>query len=149
MSAIIMYLKKITKSLFVKNRQESEALNTESTSVNASVDHLARDASQSTVRSHQTPARQPALLLVSQNAEPSQSTPNSAEEVAQNLPVTIPEAAQDGYSRTLPFLKEQPYGLKVLYQPGSASGALVDIVFIHGLTGSIYTTWLQKRKQVY
>ncbi|KAL9094216.1 MAG: hypothetical protein Q9165_003356 [Trypethelium subeluteriae] len=35
--------------------------------------------------------------------------------------------------------EENHYGLRVLYDPPSAA---VDIVFVHGLTGSAHTTWL-------
>jgi hypothetical protein len=37
--------------------------------------------------------------------------------------------------------KEDNYGIKVLY---SSASAVIDIVFIHGLTGSAYTTWLHE-----
>ena len=38
--------------------------------------------------------------------------------------------------------KADPYGIKVLHNPPSA---VVDIVFVHGLTGNAYTTWLHGR----
>ncbi len=38
------------------------------------------------------------------------------------------------------------YGIKILYCPPSAS---MDIVFVHGLTGNAYTTWLHRRSGVH
>ncbi|KAI9667662.1 MAG: hypothetical protein M1821_000479 [Bathelium mastoideum] len=38
------------------------------------------------------------------------------------------------------------YGVKVLHNPRSAD---VDIIFVHGLTGSAYTTWLHKGSGVH
>ncbi|KAJ4352526.1 uncharacterized protein N0V89_007875 [Didymosphaeria variabile] len=37
------------------------------------------------------------------------------------------------------FSKEDSLGLKVLYNPASAA---LDFIFVHGLTGSAYSTWL-------
>jgi hypothetical protein len=37
--------------------------------------------------------------------------------------------------------EKDSYGIKVLYSPPSA---VLDIVFVHGLTGSAYSTWLHK-----
>jgi hypothetical protein len=38
------------------------------------------------------------------------------------------------------------YGIKVLY---SSASAVIDIIFIHGLTGSAYTTWLHEGSGVH
>jgi len=42
--------------------------------------------------------------------------------------------------------KKDDYGVKVLYRPAAAT---IDIVFIHGLTGSAYTTWLREKSGVH
>jgi hypothetical protein len=44
------------------------------------------------------------------------------------------------------FPKKQIYGLRVLHEPPKA---LVDIVFIHGLTGNSYDTWLEMKSGIY
>lgn len=42
--------------------------------------------------------------------------------------------------------REDSLGIEVLHDPG---GTVVDIVFIHGLTGNAYTTWLDKATGVH
>jgi hypothetical protein len=44
------------------------------------------------------------------------------------------------------FPNNQVHGLRVLYQP---SNPLVDIIFVHGLTGDSYNTWLQPTSGIY
>ena len=44
------------------------------------------------------------------------------------------------------FPDNQTHGLRVLYQPPSP---LVDIIFVHGLTGDSYNTWLQPTSRIY
>ena len=45
-----------------------------------------------------------------------------------------------------PIGEGQNYGVKVLYDGGAE--AIVDIVFVHGLTGNAYSTWLHKDKDI-
>lgn len=50
--------------------------------------------------------------------------------------------ASDHENRKLDsFSEKDSYGIKVLYNPEPAA---LDIVFIHGLTGSAYSTWLSE-----
>jgi hypothetical protein len=42
--------------------------------------------------------------------------------------------------------EEDCYGIKVLHSPPSA---VIDIVFIHGLRGNSYTTWLHRKSKVH
>ena len=42
------------------------------------------------------------------------------------------------------IVKGDNYGIQVLFEPRERSKAVVDIVFLHGLTGNAYTTWLHK-----
>jgi hypothetical protein len=47
------------------------------------------------------------------------------------------------------FPNGQIYGLRALYEPAVTSEALVDIIFIHGLTGDSYNTWLEAESGIY
>jgi hypothetical protein len=40
-------------------------------------------------------------------------------------------------------------GLQVLYDPAVLSKSTVDIVFVHGLTGNAYSTWLHKESEMH
>jgi hypothetical protein len=44
------------------------------------------------------------------------------------------------------FPKKQIYGLRILHEPPEP---LVDIIFVHGLTGNSYDTWLEMRSGIY
>lgn len=52
---------------------------------------------------------------------------------------TEPIVPQPGNSSAERFERNDSYGIKLHYDPPSA---VVDIVFVHGLTGNAYTTWL-------
>ena len=51
---------------------------------------------------------------------------------------TEPVVHQPGNSSAERFERDDSYGIKLHYDPPSA---VVDIVFVHGLTGNAYTTW--------
>ena len=53
-------------------------------------------------------------------------------------PVSVPPA---------PIEKGQNYGVKILYDGGAE--AVVDIIFVHGLTGNAYDTWLHEVSKVH
>ncbi len=40
-------------------------------------------------------------------------------------------------------------GIQVLYEPSDGSPAIVDIVFVHGLTGNAYNTWLDEDRRIH
>lgn len=44
------------------------------------------------------------------------------------------------------FLNERNYGLQVLHNPAEL---LVDIIFVYGLTGDSYNTWLKTELRIY
>ncbi|PMD31444.1 putative SesB-related regulatory protein [Hyaloscypha variabilis F] len=47
------------------------------------------------------------------------------------------------------ILQNHSYGLKVLEEPQNAAGIVFDVVFVHGLRGSIETTWRHNRTGAY
>lgn len=50
----------------------------------------------------------------------------------------------------VPVIQEgDNYGLITLYEPDEPNDANVDIVFIHGLIGNSFTTWLHKDSRVH
>ncbi|KAI9793032.1 MAG: hypothetical protein M1816_000930 [Peltula sp. TS41687] len=57
--------------------------------------------------------------------------------------VVIPEAATTDVDD---IGEENSYGMRVLYNPPFA---VLDIVLVHGLTGSAYTTWLHEESDVH
>ncbi|KAN0113271.1 Alpha/Beta hydrolase fold [Hyaloscypha variabilis] len=65
---------------------------------------------------------------------PSEPSPASAQvvQIPVNTLSLAPCPISDGPNR----------GLTTLYEPENPRSAIVDIVFVHGLTGNAYTTWL-------
>jgi len=49
----------------------------------------------------------------------------------------------------LKIRKGDNLGIQVLYDPPDGSATIVDIVFVHGLTGNAYNTWLEEGRQVH
>lgn len=70
-----------------------------------------------------------------QPAVPGTSDTNTVAPVVDaDVPTRIPEAAARPKAGKL--------GLEILYEPPEARNPVVDIIFVHGLTGSSYDTWL-------
>ena len=69
-----------------------------------------------------------------QPAEPSQAQPDT-------------RAASRDISPSIPIHEGPKYGIKELHSGGTS--ASIDIVFVHGLTGNTYTTWLHKKSSVH
>ncbi|GKZ73223.1 hypothetical protein AnigIFM50267_009900 [Aspergillus niger] len=72
-------------------------------------------------------------------------------QVTESAPVhesNFPETSSTPAHRTSlkVFPKNQIYGIRPLYSPKDIS---VDIVFVHGLTGNSYSTWLDPDTEVY
>ncbi|KIM98334.1 hypothetical protein OIDMADRAFT_128525 [Oidiodendron maius Zn] len=44
-----------------------------------------------------------------------------------------------------PIQKGQNHGVRLLHQPSVPTNTLVDIVFVHGLTGNAYSTWYNEQ----
>ena len=73
-------------------------------------------------------------------------------------PTSVPSAPLK--SNNLPQLTTSQYhssaiqkgdnlGIRVLYEPSDKSAAIVDIVFVHGLTGNAYDTWLHEGRRTH
>ena len=48
-----------------------------------------------------------------------------------------------------PIVKGQNYSITQLHNPSPGAKTIVDIVFVHGLTGNAYSTWLHKSTNVH
>ena len=95
---------------------------------------------------------QSSLSPLSQTPEPI-GTPTSQSPSSQNTRTQQVEAvispasgAKELGPSATPIREGQNYGVNVLYE-GSPE-ASVDIVFVHGLTGNAYNTWLYKDKGI-
>ena len=47
------------------------------------------------------------------------------------------------------FTSGDMYGLRLLYEPSAPARPLVDIIFIHGLTGNPFDTWYHSQRNIY
>jgi pimeloyl-ACP methyl ester carboxylesterase len=63
-------------------------------------------------------------------------------------PATAQIAAQD--SSNPPSIEKGPiYNIQQLYKPPDGVSTVIDVVFVHGLTGNAYNTWLHKKTNIH
>jgi hypothetical protein len=100
----------------------------------------AQGSQQHTDSSSRSPSRdQPSP---SEQTNVSESSVQTASRPTQQ---TVPISSQLNLRNEI-FPTGETYGLQILYKPPTP---IVDIIFIHGLTGSSYSTWLQKDSNIY
>lgn len=78
--------------------------------------------------------------------------PNKSQLVPYNeesAPLSIAFSASDPAQEPRPAAHNSSLGLNVLYEPPRTIDPIADIVFVHGLTGSSYTTWRHERTGLY
>jgi pimeloyl-ACP methyl ester carboxylesterase len=64
---------------------------------------------------------------------------------AQNTPTKQRPAQELGLIPGMKTISRgDNYGIQILFEPREQSKAVIDIVFVHGLTGNAYTTWLHR-----
>ena len=79
-------------------------------------------------------------------AAPSSLVPSPSEShTALNLDPSAATTNQVSFRQRL-FPNGETYGLRVLHDPAEP---LVDIIFVHGLTGDSYHTWLEAKSGIY
>ncbi|KAH0538139.1 hypothetical protein FGG08_005247 [Glutinoglossum americanum] len=86
----------------------------------------------------ETAATQSEQQIAIATQAPRQPAPCADERLTAGLSGTGAETAHPKTSRE-----------QVLYQPANASETLVDIIFVHGLTGDSYNTWLEAESGTY
>ena len=50
---------------------------------------------------------------------------------------------------SVPFTRDTSRGLMLLYEPSAVENAIVDIIFVHGLTGSSFSTWYNESNDMH
>jgi pimeloyl-ACP methyl ester carboxylesterase len=91
----------------------------------------------------------PPTLTSSESTHPSLTTANSAS-VANDL-LNSNNLPQQTASHDEPSTvqKGDNLGIRVLYEPSDGSAAIVDIIFVHGLTGNAYNTWFDEDRRTH
>ena len=79
-------------------------------------------------------------------AVPTPTIHSTADNGTANRSERVTDTSYNPVSQEDLFPDNQIHGLRVLYQPPNP---LVDIVFVHGLTGDSYNTWLQPTSGIY
>jgi hypothetical protein len=87
------------------------------------------------------------LVTASSNTAVLPASVSSSTADSSKLEAALPSSTVLPNNAPLPIGKGINIGLTKLYEPKDPSSALVDIVFVHGLTGNAYSTWLYKDKK--
>jgi hypothetical protein len=144
----------LSKLIPWKKRRKQESLTSDTTSAAASVNkpllHAADSSSQSmqppvnvkaaVTRSVQEIATVPAALFQSIQCVNERATAGSSATTAE-------PTHRKAFEELFPG--GDTLGLRVLYTPTDTSNTLVDIIFVHGLTGNSYNTWLEANSDIY
>ncbi len=145
----------LKKRIFEKKSQKQDSLTTESTSAATSTNSLPQYAADSPPQSRQPPINAETTTTHSAQAAvavpaaaPSQSKQCANERVTVGSSETTAEPTHRETFEGL-FPSGDTLGLRVLYTPTDTSNTLVDIVFVHGLTGNSYNTWLEANSGTY
>lgn len=99
---------------------------------------------------HSRESRPPRLQLAASPSTPERLGRLSSQAgLPQDPPIQLPQSsggpasvATNSNAYSVPIGNGQNYGIQVLHDAGP--DACVDIVFVHGLTGNAYDTWLHK-----
>ena len=100
-------------------------------------------------RSKKSKQQSPLPTQLTLTPEPSSSQSTTSQSLPiQSSQTTIspPSAASETPDSLVPIRRGQNYGVSLLYD---GSRAAIDIVFVHGLTGNAYNTWLYKSTKVH
>ena len=134
--------KKVRRQRGEDERSTNPTSTTGSTNANPLIESLPPDVSDHSL--------QPKCPVADDESVDIQPTPPFvAGEAALQSTRSSPVPASHKISPTQHLVKGQTYGLKVLYEPVDVSKLLVDIIFIHGLTGDSLNTWLEKESNVH
>jgi hypothetical protein len=148
-------LSRLKKHISEKKSQKQDPLTADTTSsAAASTNSLPQYAADSPPQSRQppinveNPTTHSAREVAAAPAAPSQSEQCANERVTRGSSGT---AAEPTHRKTFEelFPSGDTLGLRVLYTPTDTSNTLVDIVFVHGLTGNSYNTWLEANSGTY
>jgi hypothetical protein len=111
--------------------------------INISKCKVAKDASQSADVAAPQVSQQPALPAGTSSGSHLSNQPSPSGQT--NMSESTIRTNQSNLRDEL-FPGGQTYGLRVLHEPPNP---IVDIVFIHGLTGDSYDTWLERKSGIY
>ncbi|MCJ1344209.1 hypothetical protein MMC31_002412 [Peltigera leucophlebia] len=103
---------------------------------------------ESTPQSHnQAINYEASLTLSAQNS----STASASEQDEENSAGLLCIGAEQIYRKSFHemFPNGGTIGLRVLHTPTNTPNNLVDIIFVHGLTGNSYNTWLDEKSKTY